>query len=139
MRIQVWLSITVRVLFGALFVVSGANKVVPLFPPPTLPDAGASFVVALVATGYFLPLLGLIEVASGALLISGQFVPLALVVLAPIVVNIALFHAFLVPSVPSIVLVVGGELFLAWQYRNAFSALLQRQSSHPRVASARAN
>lgn len=129
MRMHVWLSNTVRVLFGALFVMSGANKVVPFFPAPDLPDAGASFVVALLATGYFLPLLGVVEVVCGALLITGQFVPLALVVLAPIVVHIALFHALLVPSIPSVLLVVGSELFLAWQYRDAFSAVLQRDSS----------
>lgn len=129
MRMHVWLGNTVRVLFGALFVMSGANKVVPFFPAPDLPDAGASFVVALLATGYFLPLLGVVEVVCGALLITGQFVPLALAVLAPIVVHIALFHAFLVPSIPSVLLVFGSELFLAWQYRDAFSAVLQRDSS----------
>lgn len=130
MGMHVWPSVVVRVLLGALFVVSGANKVVPFLPAPAMPDAGGSFMFALTATGYFVPLLGLVEVASGALLISGQFVPLALVVLAPIVINIAFFHALLVPNLAIVVMVVGGELFLAWHYRQAFETLLQRRGPH---------
>jgi len=127
MRMRLLPSTVVRVLLGAVFVMSGANKIVPFLPMPPLPDAAFSFVVALQATGYFLPLLGLIEVASGVLLISGQFVPLALIVLAPIVINIAFYHALLAPNLATVVVVVGAELFLAWRYRNAFEALLQRR------------
>ena len=57
----------------------------------------------------------------------GRFVPLALVVLAPIVVNIGFFHAVLAPSVVSVVMIVGAELYLAWVYREAFGALLRPQ------------
>lgn len=129
MRMRIRPSTVVRVLLGALFVVAGLNKVL-LFAAPPLPEAAASLFAALQATGYFMPLLGTVEVVSGVLLISGQFVPLALVVLAPIVVNIAFFHALLAPDLVVTPLVVGAELFLAWHHREAFEALLRRRSPH---------
>ena len=118
----------VRVLLGALFLVSGANKLVPFMPMPVLPADAGSFIGALAATGYFLPLLASIEVVMGVLLISGRFVPLALTVLAPIVVNIALFHLVLAPSLGLVAFILGAELYLAWTYRAAFGSVLQSQA-----------
>jgi uncharacterized membrane protein YphA (DoxX/SURF4 family) len=118
----------VRVLLGALFLVFGANKLVPFMPMPELPAAAAPFVGGLASTGYFFPLLGSIEVVMGALLIAGRFVPLALTVLAPIVVQIALFHLVLVPSPGLVGFILGAELYLAWTYRAAFTSVLQAQA-----------
>ena len=137
MRMSTWASTVVRVLLGAIFVLSGANKLVPFIPAPPMPDAAWAFVSAMLATGYFMPLLAVVEVVSGLLLITGQFVPLALVVLAPIVVQIAFFHALLAPNPVTVLLVVGAELFLAWQYRQAFEPLLRRRSSHAQSLRAR--
>lgn len=117
----------VRVLFGALFLVFGANKLMPFMPMPELPAAAGPFVGGLASTGYFFPLLGAIEVVMGALLISGRFVPLALTVLAPVVVQIALFHVLLVPSFGLVAFVLGAELYLAWTYRAAYGPVLQAQ------------
>ena len=118
----------VRVLLGGLFLVSGANKLVPFMPMPQLPADAGSFIGALAATGYFLPLLGSIEVVMGGLLIAGRFVPLALTVLAPIVVQIALFHTVLAPSLGLVAFILGAQLYLAWTYRAAFGPVLQAQA-----------
>ena len=117
----------VRVLLGALFLVSGANKLVAFMPMPVLPADAGSFIGALAATGYFLPLLGSIEVVMGGLLIVGRFVPLALTVLAPVIVQIALFHTVLAPSFGLVAFILGAELYLAWTYRAAFVPVLQSQ------------
>ena len=129
MRIRALIPVVVRTLLGALFVFSGANKVVPFMTMPPMPDPATSFLGALAATGYFLPFLGLVEVAAGLLLIVSRFVPLALIVLAPIVLNIVFFHVLLAPNLGSVVMILGAELYLAWVYRSAFAGLLQ-----PRVA-----
>jgi hypothetical protein len=50
---------------------------------------------------------------------------LALTVLAPIVVNVALFHVLLVPGLGMVVFLLASELYLAWVYRDAFRGLLQ--------------
>ena len=121
------IPVAVRVLLGGLFLMSGANKLVSFMPMPELPVDAGSFIGALAATGYFLPLLGSIEVVMGGLLISGRFVPLALTVLAPIVVQIALFHVVLAPSFGLVAFVLGAELYLAWTYRAAFGPVLQAQ------------
>ncbi|MCC7123813.1 MAG: DoxX family membrane protein [Acidobacteria bacterium] len=124
MRFRTYIPVVVRTLLGALFIFSGANKVVPFMTLPPMPEAATSFLGALVATGYFMPLLGLTEVVAGALLVVGRFVPLALVLLAPIVVQIALFHVVLAPDLASVVMIVGAQIYLAWVYRDAFAGVL---------------
>jgi hypothetical protein len=55
---------------------------------------------------------------TGTALLTGRFVPLALTVPAPVIVNIVAVHLFLAPSgFPLTILVVALELFLAWSYR----------------------
>lgn len=117
--------VVVRVLLGGLFVVSGANKLVPFMPMPPLEPAAGAFIAALAATGYMLILLGVVELVFGALLVAGRFVPLALTALAPVVVNVVLFHVLLAPSVPIAAFLLGSEIYLAWVYRSAFVGLLR--------------
>jgi putative oxidoreductase len=125
MQVSKILPLTVRFLLGALFLVFGANKLLHFIPQPPMPPAALPFIGGLAAAGYMFPLLGAVEVVAGALLITGRFVPLALTVLAPIIVNIALFHVLLVPGMGMVVFLLASELYLAWVYRDAFRALLQ--------------
>lgn len=60
--------------------------------PPEMPPEPVAYMEGLMATGYFWPLLKIVEIVCGALLISSLYVPLALVVLAPIVLHILLFQ-----------------------------------------------
>jgi uncharacterized membrane protein YphA (DoxX/SURF4 family) len=125
MSVAKFLPVVVRILLGALFAISGANKLVPLFPYPPMPPAAGAFIGAMVATGYMLTVLGAIEVIAGVLLIVGRFVPLALTMLAPLVVNIALFHTLLAPAPGVVVFLIAAEGYLAWVYREAFVGLLE--------------
>jgi putative oxidoreductase len=131
--------VVLRVLVGALFAFSGVNKLVPLISPPgDLPPAAGAYLAALAATGYTLPLLGVVEVLAGGALIAGYFVPLALVVLAPLVINIALFHTVLAPALPMVLFLVAAELYLAWAYRDAFAGVLRAQARPVAVTAAAA-
>lgn len=119
------LVLAARILLGLVFFVFGLNFFLHFIPQPPMPEAAGAFAGAMFATGYLFVLLKVVEVASGLLLLSGRFVPLALALLAPIVVNIVLFHAFLAPAgiaVPLLVLAL--ELFLAWSYRSAYRPML---------------
>ena len=69
------------------------------------------------------PLVKALEVAAGVLLLANLLVPLALVLLAPIIVNIVLFHTVLAAPNPIIFLILAAELYLAWSYRDAYRAL----------------
>jgi putative oxidoreductase len=120
-----YLPTIARILLGLAFTVFGLNFFFHFIPQPPMPPAAGAFAGAMFATGYIFHLLKVLEVASGLALLSGRFVPLALAVLAPIIVNILFFHAFLAPSgllIPLVLLVL--ELFLAWCYRDAFRPML---------------
>jgi len=114
-----------RYLLGIVFFVFGLNGFLDLIPLPPLPTPAADFLQALQHTGYLFYLVKGTEVVAGALLLSGRFVPLALVLLSPVIVNIVLFHAYLnAPHevVPPLVM-LGVHLFLVWQYRKHYQTL----------------
>jgi putative oxidoreductase len=115
-----------RSVLGFIFVAGPMAGAFHLAPQPVLPPAAAAFTGALAGTGYMLPLLLSTEVVSGILLLSGFMVPLALVMLAPVIVNIDAFHLFLNPggSMPAIIVTVL-ELLLAWRYRRSFEPLFR--------------
>ena len=116
----------VRVLLGLVFFVFGLNGFLHFMPnPPPTPAAG-EFFGALIKTGYMFTLVFGPQVLGGALLLLNIAVPFALVILAPVVVNIIGFHLYLspVPMQLAIAFIVTAfELFLAWYYRAAFAPL----------------
>ena len=129
MRVAV---VIVRVLLGLVFFIFGLNGFLHFMPnPPPTPPAGAFF-GALIATGYMFMLIFGTQVLGGALLLLNVAVPFALVILAPVIVNIIGFHLYLspVPAQLTIALIVAAlELFLVFYYRAAFAPLF---SSAPR-------
>ncbi|MEI9937838.1 MAG: DoxX family protein [Pseudomonadota bacterium] len=126
-----YLPIAARVVLGVIFLGSGifgmllALGVMPM-PPQKEPmsEAAAAFMAGLFKSGYLFPLIKATEIVSGALLLANRFTPLALILLAPIVVNIFLVHTLLVPSgLPIGILVVVLEAYLGWAYRESYRAL----------------
>lgn len=85
----------IRILFGVILIIFGANKFLGFMPMPELSGQAGDFMGALGATGYIFPVVGAVELGVGVLLVLNLFTPLALVVLVPISVNIVLFHVFL--------------------------------------------
>lgn len=121
-----------RILLGFVFFAAGLTGLLNLVPtPPDLPEALITFNTGLAASVYFLPFLKLTETICGLLLLSGMFVPLALVVLAPIVLNIFLVHAFLAPSGLPLAIVCGlltvYLAFFAQPYANTIKQLFRRK------------
>jgi uncharacterized membrane protein YphA (DoxX/SURF4 family) len=134
-RIQKHLPTAARLFLGLVFTVFGLNFFLHFLPTPPSPPRAASFAGALFASGYLFPLLKTTEVAAGLLLLSGRFVPLALAVLAPIVINIMGFHLFLAPAGMALPLaVLAAELYLAWSYRAAFAPMLRARTPLPQRA-----
>ena len=119
-----------RILMGLVFFVFGLNGFLQFIPMPTNTPAEASaFMSAIMATGYFFPVLKVTEIVAGLMLLSGFFVPLALVVLAPVVLHIVLYHVFLDPAglaMGAVLMAMG--IFLAWSYRSSFTALLNKDA-----------
>jgi uncharacterized membrane protein YphA (DoxX/SURF4 family) len=112
-----------RILLGLVFLVFGLNyffHFMPMPPPPG--DAGALMVI--LYTHGWLVFHGLLYVVAGVLLLVGRYVPVALVILGPILVNILVFHLTLAPAgiAPALVCAVL-ELFLIYAYWPAFAGI----------------
>jgi hypothetical protein len=116
-----------RYLQGISFFVFGLNGFLHFIPqPPGTPEAMIKFGGALMATGYMMPLIKGTEVLAGVLLLSNRYVPLALTLLAPVLVNIVAAHAFLAPNGLALGLILFVlNIFLAYQYRASFAPMLQ--------------
>ena len=117
-----------RVLLGLVFFGFGWNGFLHFFPLPPAEGDAAVFMGGLAASRYFFPLLFGMYVTTGAALLTGRFVPLALTMLAPVIVNIAVMHLFLPSSAAELVLaalVTVLEVVLVWSYRAAFRPLMR--------------
>jgi len=115
-----------RALLGLAFVVFATNYFFPFLPAQPQPPADAAAFLGVFAGSGFLAIVKVIELATGVLLLTNRFVPLALTLLAPILVGITAFHILLEPAGLAIPLVlVALELVLAWSYRGAFAPMLR--------------
>lgn len=119
-----------RVLLGLIFVVFGV--IGALSGETDMGEEADAFVSAVKDTGYLWPLLKATEIVAGLLLMAGLFVPLALLALAPVALNILLFHAFLSPSpgglAVALVIVVLG-LCVAHRHRESFGGVLRLRAA----------
>jgi uncharacterized membrane protein YphA (DoxX/SURF4 family) len=126
------LTTAARVFLGLLFFASGLAGLLNLTPQPStpLPEGAAAFAGALMKTGYMMPLIFGTQLIVGALLLANRFVPLALALLAPFVVNSVAFHVFLERSgLPIALAVLGLEICLAWAYRKVYRPMLAMRST----------
>ncbi|MEO0038847.1 MAG: hypothetical protein RIQ59_2058 [Bacteroidota bacterium] len=99
----------VRRILGCILIIFGLNILwpQPFIPLPVPPEKAAAFLASLAATGYILKTVALLEIVIGLLLLTKKWVAFALILLAPISLNILLFHFFLDASG------VGGALVVA--------------------------
>ncbi|MEO8845791.1 MAG: hypothetical protein ABI591_28410 [Kofleriaceae bacterium] len=122
-------SIT-RTLLGFAFLLFGLNYFFSFLPMPkdAPPAAAIAFIMPFVGAKY-MALIKTIEIASGLALLANRFVPLALTLLAPILVGITWFHISLEPAglpIPLVLVVL--ELATAWFYRDAFAPMLHART-----------
>lgn len=121
-----YLTAALRILLGLALVVFGLNGFLNFIPPPPtpLPEQAMAFVGALAASGYMMQMIAVNLLVVGVLLLSNRFVPLALVLFAPFIVNSVAFHFFLERSgLPMACVFLAIELYLAWAYRAAWRPL----------------
>src|ERR1044072_3377444 len=109
--------IIVRTLMGLLFIFGSVVYFLNLIPPPAdLPPKLITFMTGVEATGYLMTLIKLTELVCGLDFVSGLFVPLATVVIAPVIINIFFVHLFLAPSGigPAVFLGLGNCFFASF-------------------------
>jgi hypothetical protein len=112
-----------RVLLGLLFLIFGLNGFLHFIPAP-MPTGIAGQYVGALFVSHYLAFVFALESIAGALLIANRFVRLALAILAPILVNIVLFHACMAPTAfgPALIAVALWSV-LVFRERAAFDAL----------------
>ncbi len=115
-----------RTVLGVAFFVFGLNGFLHFLPQPPMSGPAGDFAGAMAATGYLFPLVKGTEVITGLLLLANRYVPLALTILAPVVVNILAFHAFLAPAglgLPLLLAALG--VYVAYAHRESFATVLR--------------
>lgn len=118
-------AIIARYLLGLIFLVFGLNGFLHFIPMPPPSGVAGQFLGALFVSHYLVPVF-LLEAIPGILLLINRFVPLALTLLAPIIVNIVLFHVLMAPEgLPMAVVVTVVWIVAALGVRTAFAGLLQ--------------
>ena len=119
-------SLIARYLLGLGFVVFGLNGFLHFIPQPPMPDGPAlDYMKVMMATHYMAPVFAF-ELFGGILLLLNRYVPLALTVLAPILVNILMFHSLMQPAgLPPGLLFCILWLLVFVSVRSAFSGIFQ--------------
>ncbi len=87
-----------RILLGLMFVVFGLNGFLHFIPQPVPPPGFARDYFTLMSSSHYLLLPFALQLVAGLLLLANRYVPIALVLLAPVIVNILMFHVLMLPS-----------------------------------------
>lgn len=122
-----YLPAIARILMGLGFFVFGLNGFLQFIPQPKtpMPEGAAAFAGAMMKTGYLFQMVMGTQLLVGVLLLLNRFVPLALVLSMPILLNIIAFHIFLQPAgLPPGAVLMGLELYLVWAYRGYYRSVL---------------
>src|SRR5258708_35571281 len=118
-------SFIARYLLALGFIVFGLNGFLHFIPQPPPPSELARQYFTVMFTSGYLKFVFALQLAAGALLPWRRTAPLALVIAAPLIVNILLFHALMDPKGIGPGLVVTALWFVTfWQFRAAFYGVL---------------
>lgn len=119
----------VRLLLGLVFFVFGLNAFLQFIKGPMPGGLAGQFVQALFQSHYVFAV-GAVQAVGGALLLINRYVPLALTILGPVIVNILLYHLLLNrEGLGLAVLVVVFWFVLFFHYRQYFSGLFTARAS----------
>ncbi len=120
-----------RVLLGLVFLVFGLNKFFNFIPSGPMPTGAAGQFMGALFTTHYLVAVGVFEAVGGLLLLINRYVPLALCLLAPVIVNILLIGTLMShAALPSGVAVTILWIVVYLRVRPAFSGLYQMKTAN---------
>ena len=126
-------AIIARYLLGLVFTVFGLNGFLHFIPQPPFPAGShaAAFTGAMAATGYFAVVFA-VQFLCGLAFFAGLYVPLTLVVVAPVIFNVLLFHSTMAPAgLPPGLFVLALWVVVAIRHRAAFAPLFRPTPAAP--------
>ena len=118
-----------RVLLGLVFLVFGLNGFLNFLSLGPMPGGLAGQFMGALFVSHYYWVIAALQVVGGVLLLVNRFVPLALVLLGPVIVNILCYHVFLnhVGAPPAIVVTVLWFIVFYWN-RQHFSGIFAQQT-----------
>ncbi len=121
-------TVIARILLGLVFFVFGLNGFVGFIPRPPLPGTAGAFIGAM-ASSHYLYLVAGVQLIAGVLLLTNQFVPLAVAMLAPMLANILAYHLTMqMEGLPMALITALLWAVLAWRYRAHFGPLFVQKA-----------
>lgn len=123
-------TLIARILLGLVFFVFGMNGFLHFIPAGPLPSGLAGQFIGALMQSHYVLVVSALQVAGGALLLVNRYVPLALVLLGPVIVNIFFFHLFMDRrGLPLAILVIILWGILAFRYRQSFSGIFVQRAA----------
>ena len=115
-----------RYLLGLIFLVFGSNIFIHFIPNPPMPPGTLANFTSALGESHYIYFVGLFQVVPAILLLVNRYVPLALALLAPVIVNIDLTHILMAPSgLPMAALVTIMWILVFFRVKAAFSGLFE--------------
>jgi hypothetical protein len=125
------ITVISRYLLGLIFAIFGLNGFLHFIPMSPPSGVAGQYMGALFVSQYLAPVFAL-QLIGGALLLTNRYVPIALTLLGPVIVNILLFHVLMAPEglpLAIVVAVLWGVIFAS--VRSAFAGIfLQRVATN---------
>jgi uncharacterized membrane protein YphA (DoxX/SURF4 family) len=123
-------ALIARILLGLIFFVFGLNGFLQFLSMGPMPAGLAGQYITVMMQSHYLYFVSAIQVAGGALLLIGRYIPLALTLLGPVIVNILLYHLLMnLKGMPMaiIVTILWGIVF--YRNRQYFSGLFTQKTA----------
>jgi uncharacterized membrane protein YphA (DoxX/SURF4 family) len=121
-------SLIARLLMGLIFFVFGLNGFLHFIPAPP-PTGLAGQFAGILFTSHLYVVIFAVQTIGGLLLLVNRFVPLALVILGPVIVNIFFFHLFMAPSgLPLAIVIVALWVMVAVRNKEHLAGILTLRS-----------
>jgi hypothetical protein len=116
-----------RYILGILFTVFGLNGFLQFIPAVPMPGLAGQFVTVLIASHYMI-FVFVVQLICGLLFLADQYVPLALALIGPVIVNILLFHVSMNLSgiVPGALATVCW-IVMFYRFRANFAGIFERR------------
>lgn len=118
------LTLIARLLLGLMFLVFGLNAFLNFLNMGPMPTGLAGQFMGALYGSHYIWVVAALQVIGGVLLLVGRYVPLALVLLGPVIVNILLYHLFLsIAGIPLAIVAVILWFIVFSAYRQYFSGI----------------
>jgi uncharacterized membrane protein YphA (DoxX/SURF4 family) len=122
-------AVIARILVGLVFTVFGLNGFLNFIPAPPLPPGPAGQFITALFVSHYLYVIAAVQVISGILLLINRYVPLAIVLLGPMLVNILAYHLLMNPmGLPVAAVVALLWIFLASYYRQHLACIFVQRT-----------